>query len=112
MQVIETGGHNEMCGGYAYDYKVICENNIVADVIEEIKQYTLQDNGFRRKGEFGTCDGLSGGAWGIYINHKTYISTWLGQEPNYNPEDLNKEVDYIYGIGGWYCAIDFYISTK
>lgn len=112
MEIINTGGHNEMCAGYAYDYKVICDENTVADVIEEIKRYTSKDPQFQRIGEFGCSDKTHGGAWGIYINHKTYISCWVGQEPNYNPEDLNKEVDYIYGTGGWYCAIDFYIKTK
>ena len=31
MQVIETGGHNEMCGGYSYTYKVLCDTNTVED---------------------------------------------------------------------------------
>ena len=110
MQVIETGGHNEMCGGYSYTYKVLCDTNTAEDVLEEIKEYTSQDRQFKRKGEFGCND--NGGAWGIYINHKVYISTWLGQEPNYDPEDLKKEVKYVYGSGGWYCAIDFDIITE
>ena len=48
MQVIETSGHNEMCGGYSYTYKVLCDTNTVEDVLEEIVGDIYEENKVRR----------------------------------------------------------------
>ena len=121
MEIIEKGGHNEICGGYSYSYEITFGKygNTLKDVLKEIKEYT-NEHFFGRLGDFGNPDvELSGNCWGIYVNNDIYISGWLSERspedaPSWNhfyTGDESETVTSIYGDGGWYCGINIYINT-
>ena len=122
MELIQDNGHNEMCGGYSYNYEITWGKygNTIHDVLKEIKEYTNNHESFKKIKDFGyqKSDGRNGN-WGIYINRDIYLSTWLGEnEDDLTPwkhiyeGDETEEVINVTGNGGWYCAVNFNITTK
>lgn len=123
MKIIEIGGHNEMCGGYSYDYEITFGKygNTLKDVLKEIKEYT-NEHSFGRLGDFGNPDvDISGRHWGIYVNGDIYISSWVGEGQRASKQktyksfykgDESEIVTSICGDGGWYCGINIYITTN
>ena len=120
MEIIEKGGHNEICGGYSYSYEITFGKygNTLKDVLREIKEYT-NEHSFGRLGDFGNPDiGIEGCYWGIYVNGDIYISSWGNESPEYAPSwkhfyegDESEIVTSIYGDGGWCCGINININT-
>ena len=119
MKLIQDEGHNEMCGGYSYNYEITWGKygNTVHDVLKEIKEYTNTHSGFKKIKDFGCPQ--SNGNWGIYINRDIYFSTWCGESEDNLTKwkhmyegDETEEVINITGDGGWYCAVNFRITTK
>lgn len=103
LQVENVGGHNEMCGGYSYEFDVTPSHyGTVAEALDEIREYRAM-----RAGK---------GAYRITIRKgfDNYIveSTWIGDECNYHGECDNDLVNIIFGDGGWYCDINFYIEVE
>ena len=114
MEVIQKSGHNEMCSGYSYDYEVKYSGHILKEVLEEIKEFTNNDKRFVKIDEYGYAPNISCGAWAIYIDNKIYKSAWNKQSWHkyYTDEIAYQPVASVKGRGGWYCAIDFYITLK
>lgn len=115
MKVIQKSGHQEMCGGYSYDYTINCDSRNLEDVLKEIKEYTNKDEdnfNFTKIDDFGKDGGTEN--WGIYIDKKIYKSSW--SEPFwkelYTDKLSGKIVTSISGSGGWYCAVNFYINLE
>ena len=79
MEVIQKSGHNEMCGGYSYDYEVKYSGHTLKEVLEEIKEFTNNDKRFVKIDEYGYAPNVSCGAWAIYIDNKIYKSAWIKQ---------------------------------
>ena len=121
MQVIYTGTHPEMCSGESNSYKIVFDaiNPTVKDVLQEIKEYTNKDSMFQYLADgYGCKDNRCCGCWGIYIDNKIFISGWAGEDrknPNtwkdFYEGNQQEEVISCYGDGGWYCGINFYITT-
>ena len=123
MKIIEIGGHNEMCGGYSYDYEITFGKygNTLKDVLKEIKEYSYEHS-FGCLGDFGNPEiAIEGKYWGIYVNNKIYISGWAGENKNnakrslwktFYEGDESEVVASIRGDGGWYCGINIYITTN
>lgn len=123
MKIIEIGGHNEMCGGYSYDYEITFGKygNTLKDVLKEIKEYSYEHS-FGHLGDFGNPDiDIDGRHWGIYVNGDIYISSWNGEgqraskQKNYKSfyeGDESEVVASIRGDGGWYCGINIYITIN
>ena len=53
MELIQKSGHNEMCGGYSYDYEVKYSGHTLKEVLEEIKEFTNNDKRFVKIDEYG-----------------------------------------------------------
>lgn len=111
MVITKVGESNTICGGISYDYDIEVNGSTVAEVLEEIKEYTRNDKSFGVIGEYGCDPAEFGNAWGIYIDGKTYISKWLGDEKTYKG-DCTEKVEYVKGRGGWYCGINIDILTE
>lgn len=107
MKVIKTGGHNEMCGGYSYTYKVVLDfYDTVEDALEEIREWRKENANPKEP-------------YGIYVNNKIVESTWVGEKKEgetfykkwYHGSGTEK-VLAVHGDGGWYCGINFNIITE
>ena len=108
MNIIKSGGHPEMCGGWSNTYTVELENEItVNDVINEIHKYQKKNN-------------KNNEPYGIYINGDIFESTWIGER---SKKELlsykkmyegngNERVFKVRGEGGWYCGVSFYIDAE
>ena len=86
MKIIEIGGHNEMCGGYSYDYEITFGKygNTLKDVLKEIKEYSYEHS-FAGLSNFGNPNvDICGRHWGIYVNGDIYI--------DYNQPSVKKVV--------------------
>ena len=121
MEIIEVGGHNEMCGGYSYSYEITFGKygNTLKDVLKELKEYSYEHS-FGHLGDFGNPNiDIDGRHWGIYVNGDIYISSWGSERsPKDSPSwkhfyegDESETVTSIYGDGGWYCGINIHIDT-
>jgi hypothetical protein len=112
MKVIEKSGHNEMCGGYSYTYDVEYFGHTLKEVLKEIKEFTNNDERFVKIDEYGYSPNVICGAWAIHINDKIYKSAWIKQswDKYFTDEIADQIVKSVKGSGGWYCAIDFYIT--
>ena len=123
MKIIEIGGHNEICGGYSYDYEITFGKygNTLKDILKEIKEYSYEHS-FGRLGDFGNPEiAIEGKYWGIYVNNEIYISGWAGENKNntkrslwktFYESDESEVVASIRGDDGWYCGINIYITTN
>lgn len=122
MEIIEKGGHNEICGGYSYSYEITFGKygNTLKDVLKEIKEYSYEHS-FAGLGNFGNPNiDICGRHWGIYVNGDIYISSWrheksLKDNPSWKhfyEGDESEIVTSIRGDGGWYCGINIYITTN
>ena len=112
MEVIEKSGHPEICSGYSYSYEVKYSGHYLKDVLQEIKEFTNNDKSFKQIDEYGYSPNVICGAWAIYINDKIYKSAWNPQpwDKYFTDEITNQTVRSVRGEGGWYSAIDFYIT--
>lgn len=123
MKIIEKGGHNEICGGYSYNYEITFGKygNTLKDVLKEIKEYSYEHS-FGHLGDFGKPEiAIGGRCWGIYVNNEIYISGWVGENKNdtktstwktFYEGDESEIVTSIIGEGGWYCGINIYITAN
>ena len=123
MKLIQDNGHNDMCGGYSYNYKVVWGKygTTVKDVLREIKEYTNSHSEFGKLEDYGyQQESKTNYYWGIYINDNIYLSKWSGENDRsknhpykkFYAGDETEEVIDVVGDGGWYCAVNFNIITK
>lgn len=120
MEINRISGHDEMCGGYRYEYEIKWGKygNTLKDFLKELKEYSLEHS-FLRIGDFGDPNKTNsfGRCWGIYVNDKVYISGWSGETPDdvgktwrkFYDGDESEEVLEAHGSGGWCCGINIYI---
>ena len=108
--------HADMCGGISYQYEIQFEGKTLHDVLDEIAKYTssCKDMKFKRFGEFGNTDDGFGAAWSIKIDGTVYLSSWSGEgdESKWYKGPESIKVASISGHGGWYCGINFDITTE
>ncbi len=114
MIELNVKGHNEMCGGYAYSGHATFEGRTVKDVLQEIREFSKNEQAQYLGDGFGNPNiEQTGNCWKIRVNNKTYLSGWLNDNIiEYRHEDDEKEVEMITVNGGWYCFYDFDIYTK
>ena len=93
MIKLNTTGHNDICGGYAYSGTASFDGETVREVLEEIKEYTKDKEAAYLGEGFGNPYSKGCNCWAISINGKIYLSEWA--EPKWKTaiNDIQRYLD-------------------
>ncbi len=112
MIKLNTTGHTDLCGGYSYSGTVSFSGTTVAEVLQEIREFS-QDKQARYLGNgFGNLKSEGCDNWRIAINDSIFLTSWNNEHPDYNGYYDTFPVDRVEVYGGWYCFYNFTIITK
>lgn len=106
FEVNEISEHNEMCGGYSYDFEVTTNCKTVGELIKEIEQENAKEknDGYHTKYSWAIYKLTN--SWNALPLH---IGSYWGTDSRDHSKYDNEKIIKTYGQGGWYCPIEIVI---